>query len=266
MKHVVNTFFNTIPRLGAKLSSGGIFGVATTTFYLWWFTVSRKLIKNLPDYPIQLWYLDQSFILYLRYPMDIGVLREIYIDGEYRWCPVANPNVIIDLGAHYGDTALYYHLRFPHAKIIAVEPSPENYDRLVKNVGQIPNIITVRAAVGNTNGTIDLHIGRSALGYSTVGTDEANATVLVPQVTLQQLLMQNEIKKADLVKFDIEGAEFSVFANAESVECSESFIGEVHTDLVPDSTLDAFVDCFKGLKCESTQIAGRGRYLVRIQK
>jgi FkbM family methyltransferase len=266
MRHLFTTFFLTIPRLARRLSGGGVFHRVLLTVSLWWFVVSRKLVKKLPDYAVTFYYLKTPFVLHLRYPMDIGVLREIYLDNEYDWMPVDEPKIIIDLGAHYGDTTLYYHIRFPQATIIAVEPSPENYARLVKNVRGIPSIIPIQAAVGDTNGVIDLEVGGSALGYSTVKTSEAGRTVSVPQITLATLLSERRIDKADLIKFDIEGAEFTAFATESARLLSRSFIGEVHTDLVPGSTLASFLERFAGMKSDSTVIAGRGRYLVRIHE
>jgi FkbM family methyltransferase len=233
-------------------------------FRLWWFVVSRKIITSLPDYKVTFSYNEKSFILYLRYPMDIGVLREIYIDKEYEWFPVEHPKVIVDLGAHYGDTALYYHLRYPQAKVIAVEPSLENYERLVKNVALIPTITPIQAAVGGFDGDVDLAVGGSTLGYSTIKNNGTEKMVSVPQLTLATLLKQQGINKADLIKFDIEGAEFNVFLAQNTHSLSRAYIGEVHTDLVLGSTVDSFLKRFEGMKIESTQVAGQGRYLVRI--
>lgn len=265
MRHYIQTFFFTIPRLALLLRSASMYDPVRLVFMLWWFVVSRKVITGLPDYKVMFSFNEKSFILYLRYPMDIGVLREIYLDKEYEWFPIEHPKVIIDLGAHYGDTALYYHLRYPKATIIAVEPSPENYERLVKNVAQIPAIVPIQAAVGDFDGHGNLCVGGSALGYSMIKNIGTEAMVSVPQITLASLLKQQGVDTADVIKFDIEGAEFNIFSAQNASSLSRAFIGEVHTDLVPGSTLHRFLDYFRGMKTEHIQIAGQGRYLVRIQ-
>lgn len=163
--------------------------------------------------------------------MDVAVLREVFVDKEYSWFPIEKPKYIIDLGAHFGDTALYYHAHFPQAKIIAVEPSPENFKRLQKNTKDISQIIIVQAAVGEVTGFTDLHIDKSSLGVS-VQKRSGNETIIkVPQITLTDLLKEFSIQKADVIKFDIEGAEFSLFNNIQTEEISKTFIGEIHLDL-----------------------------------
>lgn len=265
MKYYFHTFFKTIPKLGLTLSSGKFLDSLSLVLLLWWFVLSRKFFKKLPDVPMRFSYLGKLFTMYLRYPMDIGVLREIYIDDEYVWCPVTLPKVIVDLGAHYGDTALYYHLRFPEATIIAVEPSPENFARLVQNTNKIPNIIPVQAAVGKSDGVIDLYLGESSLGHSTQRPEINNKTVSVPLLTLKTLLKNHGFVSADLVKFDIEGAEFAAFSVIDPQSLSTSYIGEVHTDLVPGSSVLSFINFFVGMDCTSEVIAGKGRFLVKIK-
>ncbi len=266
MNYLLYTFFITIPKLGVELSGSRFLASVPRVIELWWFVITRKLFTYKKDFLFRCIYKNTTLKIYLRYPMDIAVLREIFIDKEYEWVGDTEPNTIIDLGAHFGDTALYYHARFPNATIIAVEPSPENYERLVKNAKDIPQIIPVQAAVGRSDGMINLSIGASALGYSTIENAQSKASVEVVQVTLPTLLLQHSITKADLIKFDIEGAEFDVFYDSLIPEMSNVFVGEVHTDLVPGVTLESFLSIFNGMKCDSTTISQKGRYIVRIQK
>lgn len=266
MFYLLYTFFITIPKLSIQLSPYGLMGSVITTVQLWWFVITRKMFKYRQDFLLHGRYKNTSFKVYLRYPMDIAVLREIFIDKEYEWVGNNEPKTIIDLGAHFGDTALYYHSRYPNATIIAVEPSPENYERLVKNTKDISQIIPVQAAVGKVDGIINLSLGTSALGYSILNPAYAKNSIKVTQVTLRTLLKNNSIEKADLIKFDIEGAEFDVFYDTSVTRLSNAFVGEVHTDLVPGSTLQNFFSAFEGMQCESTIISSKGRYVVQIQK
>jgi len=193
--------------------------------------------------------------------MDIAVLREIFIAEEYALVSVPEPKVIVDLGAHYGDTALYYHARFPLATIIAVEPNPENFDRLIKNTFNIPTIIPVQMAVGDDEGTIELYLTTSTLGHSTLARPDAVGTVLVPLITLPSLLRKYGFEYADLIKFDIEGAEFSVFAGVDTRSIAHAFVGEVHIDLQERGSVAIFERYFDGANIHTVPIAGEGRYL-----
>ncbi len=266
MYYLLYTFFITIPTLSIQISPYGSIGSVVTIIQLWWFVITRKIIKQRDDFLLHGRYKNTSFKVYLRYPMDIAVLREIFIDKEYEWVGDNEPKIIVDLGAHFGDTALYYHVRYPKATIIAVEPSPENYERLIKNTKDIPQIIPVQAAIGKVDGVINLSQGTSALGYSTLNQENVSNSIEVTQLMLNTLLKKYSIGKADLIKFDIEGAEFDVFYDATVAQLSTAFVGEVHTDLVPGSSLKNFFSVFEGMKCESETISAKGRYVVKIQK
>lgn len=208
-------------------------------------------------------YNNQPFTIWMRHPMDVAVLREIYLDKEYEWCPIEDPKVIIDLGAHFGDTAVYYHTRFPQARIIAVEPAPESYARLVQNTKNIPEITTVQAAIGGSDGSITLHLVPSSLGHSVVVRSQTHDSVEVPQLLLSSLLQKVGVTNVDLIKFDIEGAEFAVFESAGATTTAQAYIGEVHEDLGGKSILD-FKQMFTTHHIDSEQLPNTKRFIVKI--
>ena len=204
-----------------------------------------------------------QFDHWLRFPMDIAVLREIYLDKEYDWCPIVDPKVIIDLGAHFGDTTLYYHTRFPNARIIAVEPAPESYERLLKNTQNIKNIIPVQAAVTDIDGEITLNLMSSSLGNSLSTRSHTTSSVRVPAMTLRTLLDKQQINFVDLLKFDIEGAEFTIFGSPNNTQNIKALIGEVHEDLGGD-TIQKFKSLFTERVVETEQLQNKKRFITRI--
>ena len=163
----MNLLFRIIPAFAAVVTlspAAKIFLI----LQLWYFVLSRKLCTFKNDFAIRFSHNDREITYYLRHVMDVAVLREVYVNKEYEWFPVQDPKVIVDLGAHFGDTTLYYHAQFPDALILAVEPAPENFARLEKHVAGIKNIICVNAAVGDHDGSITLNIGESSLGHSVI--------------------------------------------------------------------------------------------------
>jgi FkbM family methyltransferase len=258
----MRTLFYIIPKLAYTLSEKKIFS-PVLTLKLWYFCFSRKLNLTQKDMPVSFWYNNLTFTLWLHRPMDLAVLREIYLDKEYNWCPVEDPKVIIDLGAHYGDTSLYYHARFPKAQIIAVEPAPESFERLLKNTKNIPEIRTIQAAVGATDGMIDLYLGQSPLGHSVIEGSQKNNSISVPQVTLHTLVQKANVTLADLVKFDIEGAEFLVFGSLNATKLSTAYIGEVHEDLSGRS-INEFSNLFSGRTVVTERLSNKQRFIVKI--
>jgi FkbM family methyltransferase len=224
--------FKKIPNLAKAFSEGRLIKFFILVLIFWYFVISRKIFKVKKDFPLKVFFVEKSITFYLRYPMDLAVLSEIYVLKEYVWAP-EKPLVIFDLGAHFGDTALYYNSRFPEATIIAVEPFPENYERLIKHTKHIPQIIAVHAAVGAYDGTIELNIVNSTLGHSLIKRDSSQESITVPLRTLSSLIEEYKINRIDLLKFDVEGAEFSIFENFPP-SMVVSLIGELHFDLVQD--------------------------------
>ncbi len=258
----MKSLFFTIPILAWKLKVNLIHFLLLYVQFVW-FIVTRKIIGTTGSQKISVSFQQRRFALYLRQPMDIAVLREIYIEGEYEWCPVLEPKVIVDLGAHFGDTALYYHARFPEAKIIAVEPAPDNFARLIENTKGIVNIVPVQAAVSDHNGELILHVMPSSLGNSLAKRPESTDTVKVPAMTLETLFTAHHITTVDLLKFDIEGAEFTVFRNNHENHHIKSYIGEVHEDLGND-TIDGFKKMFTERQVVAEQLKNQKRYIVKI--
>lgn len=255
----MNLLFSIIPQLAWILSDHKITDTIFLTLQLWFFALTRKLFGAAKDFLIIGTYATKPINFYLRYVMDIAVLREVFINKEYDWCPIENPKVIVDLGAHFGDTTLYYHVRFPEATIIAVEPSPENYARLIKHTSAIASIKPVQAAVGASNGTIELNLGSSSLGHSVMVRKDSLQSVTVPLITLKDLLSQHAIDKADLIKFDVEGAEFDIFKSINPADYSKAYIGEIHFDL-GIVTKQEFETWFKNFSMQWIQIR-KDRYL-----
>ena len=256
----VEKLFITIPELALVLGAKRPVATVRILCTLWFFVVSRKLSHAHADLPLRVSYVGRSITFFLRYPMDTAVLKEVFIDKEYEWFPVPDPKVIVDLGAHFGDTALYYHAHFPDATILAVEPSPENYERLVQHVADIPNIIPIQGAVGTTNGETQLNSVGSGLGHSLVERVGTQKTVTVQQFTLGTLLQRHGVKRADVIKFDIEGGEYALFKDSQPETHARAYIGEVHPDLVPDG--GDFSTVFSAFETATVPI-DEHRYLIR---
>ncbi len=136
---------------------------------------------------------------------------------EYDGIRCMNPEVIIDAGANIGMSTLFFAQKFPQAQILAIEPEASNFDLLQRNTADYPNITTIKAAlwgVGEQRPILDRHTGH--WGYTV--SETANRTEVTGQqircLTVADLMDQYQIKKIDLFKIDIEGAEKNVFENA----------------------------------------------------
>jgi FkbM family methyltransferase len=94
---------------------------------------------------------------------DIKVFSQILFFHEYRCLSdLRSPKLILDLGANVGYSSAYFLSRFKGCSVIAVEPDPENYIELQRNVAPYGHRVkTMQAAVWPRSERLDLtHPGR----------------------------------------------------------------------------------------------------------
>jgi FkbM family methyltransferase len=120
-----------------------------------------------------------------------------------------SPHTIVDAGAHIGITSILFALKYPMAKIIAVEPEAANFAALVRNTAPYKTITPIHAALWRENGEVTL--GPSNAHPKGAFQIVANGKQRVRAITMDTLLSESGISSIDLLKVDIEGAEVEVF-------------------------------------------------------
>jgi FkbM family methyltransferase len=120
--------------------------------------------------------------------------------------------IFVDVGSNVGWYALSVAEKAgPSARILAVEPQPEIFDRLVFNIRQNPfgTVKAVACAIADKTGDFTLFVDFNNRGESSVkiiGASPADA-IRVPAVTLLELFRREGFERVDAVKLDVEGAE-----------------------------------------------------------
>lgn len=119
--------------------------------------------------------------------------------------------VIIDAGANIGIVTRYMR---DYAKVIyAIEPSPENFEALKKNVefNGWDNVIPFNFALSDKDGMANFNIWlKNRTGNSLIydfGAAKNRKTVEVNTKRFDTFFVENNIGDVDFVKFDVEGAE-----------------------------------------------------------
>lgn len=114
-------------------------------------------------------------------------------------------STVVDVGAHVGDTALYYAEK--GAEVFAFEPDPDNFARLERNLALNPELAkrihARREAVGE-DGTVSFYVG---LGGGSGLYARAGTPVRVPSVSLETLLARDHLERPFLLKADCKGCE-----------------------------------------------------------
>ena len=155
---------------------------------------------------------------FLRLPSsDAWTLEQIFVQQEYRFDVARQPVSILDAGANIGLASILLANRFPRARIIAIEPEAGNFALLERNVAPYPNITPIRAALWHDNSTVDIvdpglgHWGfmvRSGMRKPVPGDESVTE---VPAITVDAIMQKYGLERIDILKMDIEGAEYEVF-------------------------------------------------------
>jgi FkbM family methyltransferase len=118
----------------------------------------------------------------------------------------------IDIGANVGAYALFVGQRAgPRAKIVAVEPQPEVFDRLTSNIAfnGLKTVKAVACAVSDKAGEVTLFLDPGNKGEASLksGGGAGGPQIKVPAVSLQGLMAEEGFDRLDAIKIDVEGAE-----------------------------------------------------------
>ena len=143
-----------------------------------------------------------------------GVFMEIFQDEVYEqvWKPKPG-DIVLDIGAYVGMFTVKASLSVgEHGKVVAIEPSPENYAMLTGNCLGLDNVTLVQKAIMSTNGKGKLYYSKSAAANSLVV--KWKHYIKVETITLDDLMDELGLEKVDFIKLDAEGEELDVLKGA----------------------------------------------------
>lgn len=116
---------------------------------------------------------------------------------------------VLDLGANFG----FYTLRAlrKECRVVSYEPTPQTCALLRQNINangfaNCGRSIVVEAAVSDMCGITEFYENPNMCGYNSIYSMEGQHLIQVPTVTLDSQI--EEIGRVDVIKMDIEGAEY----------------------------------------------------------
>lgn len=144
--------------------------------------------------------------------------------------------VIIDCGGNIGLSAIYYANKYPHAKIIVVEPDTDNFKVLIKNTEKYgQQIQAFKGGVWNSSGFLKItnpDSGASAFQVELTTLTETPDAVKCFTISELKEVVDNAVTL--IVKVDIEGAQKQVFSsNTEWISQAPLIILELDDWLMP---------------------------------
>jgi FkbM family methyltransferase len=121
-------------------------------------------------------------------------------------------DVVLDIGANIGYyTLLFAKLVGPTGYVFAFEPDPKNFSLLSRNVelNGYHNVVLINKAVSDKTGFAKLFLSDINSGdHRIYDSADGRHSVPIQTVTLDDYFVQSKLQ-FDLVKFDIQGAEWA---------------------------------------------------------
>ncbi|MEJ2077772.1 MAG: FkbM family methyltransferase [Acidobacteriota bacterium] len=196
---------------------------------------------------------------------DLEVFREVFCLGEFDIEPPEPPRYIIDAGANAGFSTLYFALKYPEARIVAIELEPSNFRQLLRNVEEMANVNPLQAGLWGSPVAlriVDPRKGKWAFSAAVAtGAEDASAQGTVRAVTVGEVMALMATSRIGILKLDIEGGERDVLqSSADWIDKVDCLIIELHDRLV-DGCSTAFENAIRGL-CVDRQRRGE-KIIVR---
>ena len=157
----------------------------------------------------------------------IYIYREVFERALYRFRSDSPSPLILDCGANIGLSVLYFKRLYPHCKIVAFEPDPTVFEVLSRNVTRsgLGDVTLENSAVWTADGE---------LAFMCEGADAGRVKMLDPEVTrrnVKAVRLRDRLNcNIDLLKLDIEGAEYDVLQDcASSLHNVKTLFVEYHS-------------------------------------
>ena len=124
-------------------------------------------------------------------------------------------DLFVDVGSNIGYfTLLASRAVGPEGSVVAVEASPSTFRLLLRNLelNRVSNVRAVNVAASSTRGTLTVHEGPAHNRglASTVADRGATSTAEVTALPLQEILSEDELRRARVIKLDTEGGELAI--------------------------------------------------------
>lgn len=210
----------------------------------------------------------QEFKRFRNFGVEADVLANVLVELE-------PGDVFYDVGANVGTYSCFAACRHPSITVVSIEPHPINVKTLRRNLelNGVDAIIR-ECALSDTSGTAELRVEEnvSGAGEHTLAVRDEQNTISVDLTTGEALVRETKTPSPDVVKIDVEGAEYRVLSGLEDVladdGCRLCYV-EVHPDRLNsfDTTVDDFHRLFSDAGYRVERIAEREiEYYLKAKK
>jgi len=204
---------------------------------------------------------------YARYPVscrpdtsDPLAFCQIFVDREYDCVDdVTQASLIVDCGANVGYSAAYFMSRFPSCDLVAVEPDPNNFQLLCRNLAPYGKAArAIQTAVWSRPARLAISETKYRDGREwarQVRECKADEEAGFLAVDIGGLLAESRHPRISILKMDVEGAEAVIFSeHVESwIDQVDCMVIELHDDSTFGNASSAFAKAIAGRRFSVTR-------------
>ena len=142
---------------------------------------------------------------------DIRTFYQVFFKKEYDIDFNSTPKVIIDGGSNVGLFAVLMKNKYPEAKIICIEPDPENFELMKANISYYNNVFCENSGLWNKDTKLKVYDKYNSGKWGLVVEEDIEKGT-VSAISMDTLFKKYSIEKVDVMKIDIETSERQLFS------------------------------------------------------
>ena len=174
------------------------------------------LMKKSEKPPRILRFVDSQGIVWFRPgTTDVDSLHNHFVSRDLDDIDLGHPKRILDIGCYTGYSMFFWTQRFPDASIVGIEPDPENFDLCAKNHDDNLQVRLLNKALWSEETNVSLIRGPDG-AWSNKVIPLTDGFPKSEGITLHSVLQEIGWDSADIIKMDIEGAEYDVLGSVAS--------------------------------------------------
>ena len=143
---------------------------------------------------------------------DLVMFEQVFVRKDYEFDIGFEPRTIVDAGANAGYASLYFHRKYPNARIVAIEPDSENCDTLRFNVGKITNVQVLEGGVWSSRQALEVTNTDSPKCMVSLKPAANPVRGSIEGYGVPDIMRMMDTEVIDLLKVDIEGGELELFS------------------------------------------------------
>lgn len=181
---------------------------------------------------------------------DRGIIREFFGMNVYDEIKTPKKGIILDIGGHIGLFSITFSKKIgKEGKIYAFEPFRDSYNLFKKNliINDFRGVKLYNNAISEKKGKMRLYLHKYSAANSLNA--ESDNYVIIESETLINFVKREKIKRIELIKLDVEGAEYEIIKNSKEVlKNTDAIILELHPDILSKKQINEVEMILKKLK------------------